>query len=354
MSAYNSELITHYQKLSRLGSGTYGTVYKARDRRTGEIVAIKKLRLTNEQSGFHLTSLREITLLQTTVHRNIVLLKDVVVGRRPDFVVLVFEFCEYDLGTLLDRTTRRFAVSEVKTLLQQLLRGIEYLHERGIVHRDIKLSNLLVSARGELKIADFGLARRLPFPLAPMSPTVFTLWYRAPELLLASPVYHAAADMWAVGCIMGELLLHRPLLPGGSETEQMVLISQLLGPPSAIDWPGFAALASHPRAAAALALDPAGPNYSRLAEEFQALSGAGLDLLSRLLAYDPARRITAAQAAIHPWFQEAPAPCPLHKMPVFKPQDIAQAPAQQQQQQQQQQQAPRQAQPHHEDGGGDI
>ena len=320
-----------YKKLRRLGEGTYGTVYLAKDRRSGETVAMKRLLLTNELLGFHLTSLREVALLRRLEHRNIVALRDVVVGRQPNQVFIVFELCEYDLGTLLDRTARHFTVSEVKTLVLQMLRGLEYLHDMGIIHRDIKLSNLLVSPLGDLKIADFGLARVLPTPLAPLSPSVYTLWYRAPELLLNAGGYHTAADMWAAGCVMGELLLHHPLFPGGNTTEQVLRIAGLLGPPTVAAWPACAPLLTSPAAVAATAAAaaPGAPSPPALAAAFPALSGseAGVDLLGRMLCYDPARRITAAQAVRHPWFAEAPAPCPPHKMPVFKSRQQAAATA---------------------------
>ncbi len=155
-----------------------------RNRVTNEVVALKKLRLTSESTGFHLTSLREISILKSLKHPNVIEMKEVVVGKKPDYVFLVFEQCAYDLATVIDKTGERFSQSEIKTLMLQLLSAVAYLHKRFIIHRDIKLSNLLLTSKGVLKLGDFGLARQTSHPLRPMTPNVYTLWYRAPELLL--------------------------------------------------------------------------------------------------------------------------------------------------------------------------
>eukprot|EP00913_Durusdinium_trenchii_P018593 g17471.t1 len=177
-----------FEKLNRLGEGTYGTVYRARDTETGDIVALKKVRIHAEKEGFPRISLREIRLLKRLRHPNIVELQEVACGRQPGSVFLVFEYCEHDVGALLDLMERPFSQPE-----------------------------------GVLKLADFGLAREFVDGQSPITQNVVTLWYRAPELLLGAKRYTMAVDMWSVGCNFGELLLKRPLLPGKCEEHQLQL-----------------------------------------------------------------------------------------------------------------------------------
>jgi len=331
MSSYSSLPVSRFEKLNLLGEGTYGSVFRARDKESGEIVALKKIRISSKEKsggggGFPLTSLREVSLLRYVHHPHIVELRHIAVGRKMDSIFLVFEHLQYDLADLLDRMSRPFTESETKTLMLQLLSAVNFLHQNFIVHRDLKLSNLLLDAKGRLKLADFGLARQFSNPLKAMTPKVVTLWYRAPELLLGTDKYHSAVDMWAVGCIFGELLRHRPLLPGKTELSQLALICDLLGSPNEKIWPGFTEL--HRMSGAAgdgdggepLSL-PAQP-YNNLSHQFSHLTEAGLDLLSRLLTYDPSKRITASKALNHPYFLEEPKPIPTELMPRFAPATI--------------------------------
>jgi serine/threonine protein kinase len=163
-------------------------------------------------------------------HPNVVRLHEVVVGPKRDAVFLLFEYCEHDLSKLIRAVKNPFKESEVKCLIRQLLSAVVHLHSKWIVHRDIKLSNLLYNSKGQLKLADFGLARTLSHPApAALTQTVVTLWYRAPEVLLGTTVYSFPIDIWSVGCILGELLLNQPLLPGNSELDQLKWIFHLLG-----------------------------------------------------------------------------------------------------------------------------
>ena len=228
----NCRPVSDFKKVSRIGEGTYGYVYKAINRETNEVVALKRIILHNErQDGFPLTSLREVkTLNACRNHPNIVRLHEVVVGSQRDAVFLLFEYCEHDLSTVLKAFKNPFKESEVKCLVLQLLSAVEHIHNNWIVHRDIKLSNLLYNSKGQLKLADFGLARTLSYPPpAALTPTVVTLWYRAPEVLLGSSSYSFPIDVWSVGCILGELLLNQALLPGNSEIDQLKWIFHLLG-----------------------------------------------------------------------------------------------------------------------------
>ncbi|EFN52944.1 hypothetical protein CHLNCDRAFT_32311, partial [Chlorella variabilis] len=310
-----------YEKIKRIGEGTFGIVYKARDKRTGELVALKKLRMERERDGMPVTSVRELRVLQTCKHPNLVELKRVVTGPRLDSVFLVFEYCPHDMGKLVDSLPKPFHESEVKCLLQQLLSAVAYLHDRWVMHRDLKLSNLLFTNQarrrprpaacasrrkgpplaatgisGCLKLCDYGLARYFQPWEESYTPGVVTLWYRAPEVLLGAETYTEAIDLWSCGCIFAELLRNDPLFPGRTEAAMLDLMSSLLGAPNERIWPGVGRLPHLDR----FRLPPQPYNYLR--KEFPHLSDAGIDLLNRLLTYDPDKRITARQALRHPYF----------------------------------------------------
>ncbi|KAI8321708.1 cyclin-dependent kinase-like protein 10 [Martensiomyces pterosporus] len=295
--------VDSYEKLERIGEGTYGIVYKARHRQTGRIVALKRMRVNmdDNSSGLPLSSFREIALLKRLRHRNIVSVIEIAAGHKIDSIFMVMEYCEYDLGTLLDSMKTPFAQSEVKSLLSQLLHGLEYCHQNFIVHRDLKLPNALLTRSGELKIADFGLARLFHQPSRPMTPQVATLWYRAPELILGSTEYSAAIDLWSVGCIFGELLIHKPFMPGKTEQEQMRLIVDMIGAPNERIWPGYRQLPLAP-----LVRFPDN-KYNNLKLAVRNVSTNTVMLLNGLLTYDPQKRLTVQQALDHAYFFEMPA-----------------------------------------------
>eukprot|EP00899_Mesostigma_viride_P003332 jgi/Mesvir1/129/Mv07792-RA.2 len=309
--------VDEYERLNRIDEGTYGVVYRARNKATGEIVALKKVKMEKEKEGFPQTALREINILLSFHHPCIVDVKEVVVGKSLDSIFMVMEFMDHDVKSLMGEMSQRFSTSEVKCLMQQLLEGVAFLHEHWVLHRDLKTSNLLFNHKGELKICDFGLARQYGSPLKPYTHMVVTLWYRAPELLLGTKTYSTAIDMWSVGCIFAELLAKEPLFQGKRELDQIDQIFKMLGTPNDKIWPGFAELSrkanftQHP--------------YSHLRDKFPAtsfagkptLSDAGFDLLNRLLTYDPTKRISAAEALQHSWFREQPPPKEKELMPTY-------------------------------------
>ncbi|NXU41053.1 CDK10 kinase, partial [Drymodes brunneopygia] len=303
--------VKEFEKLNRIGEGTYGIVYRARDTLTDETVALKKVRMDNEKDGMPISSLREITLLLQLQHPNIVELKEVVVGNHLESIFLVMGYCEQDLASLLENMQTPFSEAQVKCIILQVLKGLQYLHENYIIHRDLKVSNLLMTDKGCVKIADFGLARTYGMPPKPMTPKVVTLWYRAPELLLGMTTQTTSIDMWAAGCILAELLAHKPLLPGTSEIHQIDLIVQLLGTPNENIWPGFSKL---PLATQyTLRKQP----YNNLKHRFPWLSEAGLRLLNFLFMYDPKKRATAKDCLESSYFKEKPLPCEPELMPTF-------------------------------------
>jgi cyclin-dependent kinase len=188
-----------YQKLEKIGEGTYGVVYKAKDRITNEIVALKKIRLEAEDEGIPSTAIREISLLKELQHPNIVRLYDVVHTERK--LTLVFEYLDQDLKKYLDVCVSGLEISILKSFLYQLLNGVAYCHDHRVLHRDLKPQNLLINREGELKLADFGLARAFGIPVRSYTHEVVTLWYRAPDVLMGSRKYSTPVDIWSIGCI---------------------------------------------------------------------------------------------------------------------------------------------------------
>lgn len=281
-------------------------MFRAKAEDSEEVVAIKSVKLQREREGYPVTSLREITLLRKLKHRNIVRVLEVVTGDAPDQVFVVMEYVKHELKSLLTQGPS-FSHSEVKHLFRDLLRALAYLHENWVFHRDLKTSNLLLTEKGTLKLCDFGLARHFSRPLRPYTPVVVTLWYRAPELLLGTSRYSEAIDVWSAGCVFAEMLLSEPLFPGRNELDQLDKIFRSLGPPK--DWPEWRAFplaskVSIPKRHSSLRAKFPSEPYE---DQFY-LSDLGIDLLSKLLCYDPAKRISAVEALQHPYFEEHPLP----------------------------------------------
>ncbi|KAF2422752.1 serine/threonine protein kinase, CMGC family, CDC2/CDK subfamily [Tothia fuscella] len=307
--------IDNFERLNHIEEGSYGWVSRARESATGEIVALKKLKMDNLNDGFPVTALREIQTLKESRHKHIVDLREVVMGDTLTDVFLVMDFLEHDLKTLQEDMTEPFLQSEIKTLMLQLTSAVEYLHDHWILHRDLKTSNILMNNRGELKVADFGMARYFGDPApANMTQLVVTLWYRAPELLLGAESYGRGVDIWSLGCIFGELLKNAPILPGKNEVDELSKIFELCGLPSEETWPGFRRLPNAkglrlPRTPTAIG--------SVIRSKFPLLTAAGTDLLNSLLALNPAHRPSAADVLNHPWFSEDPRPKATAMFPTF-------------------------------------
>ncbi|KAH7915395.1 Pkinase-domain-containing protein [Hygrophoropsis aurantiaca] len=293
-----------YERLNQIEEGSYGVVFRAKDKETGDIVALKKLKLDEEKHGFPITALREINALMSCRHENVVHIREVVVGDTLTQVFVVMDFIEHDLKSLLTVMPSPFLQSEIKTLMLQLLSAIAHCHSNWILHRDLKTSNLLMNNRGTIKVADFGLARRYgdPVGVGGMTQLVVTLWYRAPEILLGAATYSTAVDMWSVGCIFAELLLKEPLFQAKGEIELLSMIFKLLGPPSPSLWPDYNNL---PLSKTISLPSPQPPQFR---QRFHHMTTAGINLLMSMLTYDPELRITAEEALQHPYFTESPFP----------------------------------------------
>ena len=287
-----------YQKLEKIGEGTYGIVYKAKDRISNQIIALKRIRLEAEDEGIPSTAIREISLLKELRHPNIVRLFDVVHTDRK--LTLVFEYLDQDLKKYLDVCEGGLEPKILKSFLFQLITGVAYCHHHRVLHRDLKPQNLLINREGDLKLADFGLARAFGIPVRSYTHEVVTLWYRAPDVLLGSRHYSTPVDMWSIGCIFAEMTCGKPLFTGTSDKTQLDTIFRHLGTPDEMSFPGITQLPEWQEDF------PAYGPPSSMVSLVPNLDEEGCDLLAALLTFDPQQRITAQDARRHPFFDDVP------------------------------------------------
>lgn len=304
-----------YEMLNKIGQGTYSSVYKARDLQNDRIVAIKKVRFVNMDPESVRFMAREICILRRLDHPNCMKLQALVTSKYSGTLYLVFDYMEHDLaGLIQSQKEKKFTLPQIKCYMQQLLLGMEHCHSRGILHRDLKGSNILLDNNGILKIGDFGLAARFePGQKEPLTSRVVTLWYRAPELLFGSTSYGVAIDMWSVGCILAELFIGRPIMPGRTEVEQIHKIFKLCGSPSDEYW-------KKSKLPHATSFKPSHPYERRIVDTFQQyLPPSALALLDTLLAIEPDARGTATSALSSEFFTTEPLPCDPSSLPVYPP-----------------------------------
>ncbi|ORY78943.1 kinase-like domain-containing protein [Protomyces lactucae-debilis] len=289
-----------YERIGQVGEGTYGKVYKAKHRATGEVVALKRIRMEQERDGFPITSMREIKLLQRLEHPGVVTLLEMMIEKGSVYVV--FEYMEHDLTGLLANPQIDFSPANIKDLSQQFFSGLAYLHDQGVLHRDLKASNILLNNAGELKLADFGLARfyhKNMTRAADYTNRVITLWFRPPELLLGATAYGASVDIWSAGCIFVELFTKTAPFPGKDEIHQLELIYQHMGTATRASWPGVEALPWFEL------VKPGQFPEGKFKERFSGqLSPAALQLAEEILVLDPAKRPTASALLKHAYFTE--------------------------------------------------
>lgn len=296
---------------SVIGAGTYGKVFKAVHIFSKHEVALKKIRMEGERDGFPITAVREIKLLQNLRHKHVIALQEVMVEKNECF--MVFEYMSHDLTGLINHPTFKLTPAHKKDLGRQMFEGLEFLHRRGVMHRDIKAANLLISNTGQLKYADFGLARfytksrKLDY-----TNRVITIWYRPPELLLGETQYGPAVDIWSAACVFMEMFTRKAIFPGeGGELSQLEKIYNVLGTPSKIEWPGIVEMPWYELMSPAVATTANGDHRKRTFESqfSDTLSPAALDLVTQIFRYDPATRPDAAGVLDHDYFvSEDPEP----------------------------------------------
>lgn len=304
-----------FEKLEKIGQGTYSNVYKARDLVTGSIVALKKVRFDNLEPESVKFMAREILILQKLDHPNVIKLQGLVTSRMSSSVYLVFDYMEHDLAGLSASLGRgvKFTEPQIKCFMKQLFSGLEHCHSNGVLHRDIKGSNLLIDNEGILKIADFGLATFYdPHQKQPMTSRVVTLWYRPPELLLGATSYGVGVDLWSAGCILAELLAGKPIMPGRTEVEQLHKTFKLCGSPSEEYWKKY-------KLPNATLFKPQQPYKRCVLETFKDFPPPSLPLIDALLSIDPEGRGTGTDALNSEFFSTEPHACEPSSVPKYPP-----------------------------------
>jgi len=310
----DQHILVRYEIKKRLGKGAYGIVWKGIDRKTGEIVALKKIfdafrNQTDAQRTF-----REICFLQEFgSHDNVIKLLNVIKADNDKDIYLVFEFMDTDLhnvikkGNILKDVHKRY-------IMYQLMKAINFIHSGNVIHRDLKPSNVLLDRECFIKVCDFGLARSVQcLTLEHGDPSltdyVATRWYRAPEILLASPKYTKGVDMWSMGCILGEMLLGKPLFPGSSTLNQIERIMAVIPTPSRQD------IDSIKSSYSTSLLDKATMRSRKnLTDLFPDAPNDALDMVQSLLQFNPDKRMTAEEALAHPYLAKFHNPAEEHSL----------------------------------------
>ncbi|XP_021707948.1 cyclin-dependent kinase-like 4 isoform X2 [Aedes aegypti] len=294
-----SSRMDRYEKLSRLGEGSYGVVYKCRDRDTGSLVAVKRFVESEDDPAIRKIALREIRLLKNLKHPNLVCLLEVF--RRKRRLHLVFEFCEHTVLHELERHPEGCPDNLTKQITFQTIQGVAYCHKQGCLHRDIKPENILLTAQGQVKLCDFGFARMLS-PGENYTDYVATRWYRAPELLVGDTQYGTPVDVWAIGCVFAELVRGDALWPGRSDVDQLYLIRRTLGDLL----PRHLAIFNQNEFFKGITL-PVPPTLEPLETKMpqRTLSNPMMmDFLKKCLDKDPAKRWSCERLVTHPYFED--------------------------------------------------
>ncbi|BEI81518.1 hypothetical protein CcaverHIS002_0206780 [Cutaneotrichosporon cavernicola] len=305
----NQARAERWEKGTKIGEGTYANVYKATEKATGRKVAIKKIKVGMMKDGLDMSALREVKFLQELHHPNIIGLLDVFSVKQN--INLVLEFLDTDLEAVIRDKTLIFQVADIKSWMAMSLRGLEYIHRHGVLHRDLKPNNLLIASTGELKIADFGLGREFGDAAYKMTSQVITRWYRPPELLWGARHYGSTVDIWSMGTIMVELVLRVPFLAGETDIDQLKKTFHAMGSPTEQDWPGHTKLPDY----IAPEYFPPNPWWNMISS----VGRDGQDFCREMLKYDPLARPSAKKGLSHRFFTSLPRPTP----PILLPKPMA-------------------------------
>ena len=277
-----------------IGQGTYGKVYKSKNTKTGEVVAIKKVQMSSLKEGIPCTTLREISILKQLKHRNIVDLKEVKSDENQ--IIMVFEYCKYDLKRYMKSKNMQLSHLEIISFSCQLLKSINYIHSKSIIHRDIKPQNILITEFKCFKLCDFGLSRIMNIPDASLSLEVVTQWYRAPEILMKSENYGLESDIWSAGCVIAEMITGVPLFPFNNDEQQLFEMFHMFGTPTEEYWPGVRSLKRFPKNISPMIGKGIRPVLGTIPNDL-------CQLVEDLLQMNPSKRLTAKEALEYPVFK---------------------------------------------------
>lgn len=321
----NAEIASKYVKGRKLGEGTYAVVYQGHLRSSpSTLVAIKKFKVQPSQlrEGLNVDSIREIKYLQELSHPSVVALLDVFSTKDQNINMVIEYFPNGNLEQLIKDVSVTYGAADVKAWMGMLSRAIYYCHSNFVLHRDIKPNNLLIAADGEVKLADFGLARSFADPYANMTSVVITLWYRPPELLYGARHYSGAVDVWSMGMVFAELLMRRPYAAAdltdqndmgtsAGEIAQITKICEAVGTPTEENWPGVSTLPNY------ISSDKVIPVRGRefYTGMFPTAGAIGVDLLMAMLKLDPRKRVTAKGILQHAWWKTDPRPTNKENLP---------------------------------------
>lgn len=295
---------TEFHLAEIIGDGSSALVFRGRDPKHDRDVALKQFRRTPNGPIFPKEVFREITILKSLDHVNVIKLYDIMIGTNIDELGLVLEFCPHSLDQYIDSQAKTgISHAQIKCVAKQMFKGLNYLHKNFVIHRDLKPTNLMISAGGILKIGDFGLSKRYVRANMTMTPDVITRWYQPPEILLECTNYNLGVDLWSAGCIFAELFMGTPIFPGESQMNQINLIINLIGSPSPNVWPDY------PKCPALKKISLKKQPFNRLGEKFSKIECSRIgEMVSNLLVYDPDKRMSAEDFLADDWFDSAPFP----------------------------------------------